>query len=327
MLTQYEQSGAHNAVMAAFEDAIRGHEKEFEDIDILDFMKKHDLVQPYKHHIMSHVVLGLTADMLHFLYEALRAFEKRKFSVGFSLLRKLLKEHLFFLSWVLSDDDDFIKRFEANNHETLNNVTKERRLDIFAHAIARLATSELFDSTLLWEMIYSKNHSNGFEPTCQRATHLITSKGDLLRTEDYSLNFVFEYPGNDHYYEFLYSKLPYILIFIVQVALELFNQIHVINRLTYSHLVFTTMGCYEALFLDGRSQAIAKMLNRQLRELLTCVHCEAAITITKRTAPALYLMEQVECKSCGLSTPVPLYWLFGKAKVNIVRDDDQPPIP
>ena len=115
LLVEYEVSGVHNILVDAFKEAITGHEKEFEDIDILEFMKKHDMVKPYKHHLVSHLVLGLTADMLHFLYEALRCFEKRKFSVGFATLRKPLKEHLLFLAWLLADQEDFLTRFEGNN--------------------------------------------------------------------------------------------------------------------------------------------------------------------------------------------------------------------
>ena len=37
-------------------------------------------------------------------------FEKRKFAVGYALLRKPLKENLLFLSWLLADQDDFINR-------------------------------------------------------------------------------------------------------------------------------------------------------------------------------------------------------------------------
>lgn len=321
MLVQYEASGAPHAVLAAFREAIRGYEDQFEDVEIVSFLRDNNLSEAYEHHITSHVVLALTADMLHFLYEALRCFEKRKFTVGFALLRKPIKEHLLYLSWLLADKDDFIKRFEADNYKTLNNLSKESRIELFDGAIGRLATEELFDAELLWEMIYSKHHENGFEPTCQQATHLITSKGELLRTDDYSFNLVFGSNTDDGYYEFLYSKLPYILLYITQTALALFNQIRAVNELTYSHLVVTSMGCYEALFSDGRSQHIARMLNKELGELLACVHCGEKVRIGKKNAPALYLTENANCKHCGLYTSIPLYWLFGKANVRLTPDN------
>jgi hypothetical protein len=144
MLRQYEASGIHNLVIKAFREIIRGREKEFDGVDILSWMKERNLVEPYKHHILSHVVLALTADILNFLYEALRAFEKRKFSVGFSLLRKPLKEHMLYLAWVLADDTDFISRFESKNYETLTRVSKDRRIELISKAIRQLTTSEIW---------------------------------------------------------------------------------------------------------------------------------------------------------------------------------------
>ena len=71
MLRQYEASGIHNVVTKAFLESIRGREHEFDGVNILEWMKGRNLIEPYRHHILSHVVLALTADMLNFLYEAL----------------------------------------------------------------------------------------------------------------------------------------------------------------------------------------------------------------------------------------------------------------
>ena len=210
MLTEYEESGAHNLVITGYNEEIQKFEDNNGDLDVVAFLKEKKLIEPYKHLIRSNIIISLTSDMLHFLYEAFRCFEKRKFSVGFSLLRKPLKEHLLFLSWLLAYEDDFINRFEANNYKSLNNQKKERIIEIFSSAIEQIIVGKLFQPMLLWDMIYSKNHSNGFEPTFQRATHLITSMGDLLKTEDYSINFIFDDYADDSYFEFLYSKLPYI---------------------------------------------------------------------------------------------------------------------
>lgn len=318
MLTEYESSGIHNTVQTAVKKSFSEHGYTFDELDIFEVLKKNNLGKAYEHCISSHVTFALTADMLHYLYEALRCFEKRKFSVGFSLLRKPLKEHLLYLSWLLADKDDFITRFEANNYETLNNVSKDRRLEIFRLSIDKLATDNAFNAELIWDIIYSKSHPNGFEPTCQRATHLITSMGSLLRTEDYSFNFIFEDHSDNGHCEFIYSKLPYVLIYLVQTLLARFNRISALNSLTYSHLIITTMGCYEALFIDGRSQHIGRMLNRELGELLKCPHCKTQIKISRANAASVYLQEQAQCKECGLIASLPLYWLLGQASVKIV---------
>ena len=144
LLVQYEQTGAHQWVQGAFEEAMREAGPRAADDDLLSFLKKSGLVHHYEHHIVAHLVLGLTSDMLHFLYEGLRSLEKRKFAVGFSLLRKPLKENLLFLCWLLADRKDFITRFERDNYSTLNDIKPEQRTKIVSEAIACLPVREAF---------------------------------------------------------------------------------------------------------------------------------------------------------------------------------------
>jgi hypothetical protein len=319
-MLEYETSDVHNTVFNAVQNAIDKSEHKVESLDLIDFLKNSELFEEYKHHILSHVIMGLTSDMLNFLYEALSCFEKRKFSVAFSLLRKPIKEHLLFLSWILADEEDFISRFEYEPHSKLNSIPKENRLDIMKKAISKLYVKSAFDPELLWDMIFSKDHSNGFEPTWQRATHLITSQGELLKTENYSFNFIFENSSNDDYYEFLHSKLPYIMLYLSQVTLECFNRILPLNEKTVNHLMIITMGCYESLFLDGRSQHISRMLQKQLGELLSCIHCGSKLKIGKNNAPEFYLHERIYCKKCGLTSEVPLYWILAKSKMTLTQE-------
>ncbi|MBM4259782.1 MAG: hypothetical protein FJ147_28285 [Deltaproteobacteria bacterium] len=326
LLIQYEASGAHRWVTEAFEKALAENRATNIDIDLLKFMKEHDLVRFYQHHIVSHLVLGLTSDMLHFIYEALTCFEKRKFAVGFALLRKPFKENLLFLSWLLADQDDFITRFEKNNYTTLNGVQPARRLEIFHGAIARLITKEVFTPELLEDMIFSKSHARSFEPIWQRASHLITSQGLLLRTEDLNINFIFHDAASDDLFEHIYSNLPYLLLYAVQVALECFARILQSNEHTVSHLIISSLGCFECLFKIEPKQGITAMLARKLRTFLKCIHCDASLRLTRANGIEMYLKETLHCHKCGLSSPFPLYWLLAQTKVVITREDGTVPI-
>lgn len=325
LLVQYEASGAHNWVIDAFKKVLDQSPSISGEINILQVMKEKKLVGMYKHHIVSHLVLGLTSDMLHFIYEALICFEKRKFAVGYALLRKPLKENLLFLVWILADLDDFITRFEADNYRSLNGSTEEQRLKLFSKAIARLTIKDSFDPSSINSTIYSKTNAEGFEPIWQRASHLVTSQGALLKTEDYNINFIFNNPASDHHYEFLYSELPRIMIFTVQVTLECFALFLQANEKTVSHLIISTMGCYEALFLPSRKQPVAHLLNKHFKPFLKCIHCEAPLRITKKNAPSAYLHEKIVCKTCGLPSDFPFYWLMAMAKMTISREGSLAP--
>lgn len=319
LLIQYEASGAHRWVTNAFKGVIQEHGKEAEDIDIFELLKEKKLVNFYKHHLVCHLVFSLTGDMLNFLYESLRCFEKRKFAVAFSLLRKPLKENLLFLSWLLGNEDDFINRFEKNNYITLNGLSPEQRQTIFTSAITKLPTSEAFAADLLEGLIFSKTNPRSFEPVWQRATHLITSQGAYLRTEDLNINFIFQDVWNDDLYAMLYEKLPYVMLYAIQVALECFARILPSNEHTTSHLILTSMGAYECLFERKRSVGVTKMLGRRLRAFITCIHCKKSIRLSPGNAIGMYLRETLECNNCGLASPLPLYWLFSQANIKIDR--------
>lgn len=315
-LVEYEQSGVHNWVRDAFEKAAKDYPIDA-DFDFLIFMKKQNLSTPYKHHLLSHLVFGLVSDMLNFLYESFGAFEKRKFAVGWSLLRKPLKENLLFLSWILANEDEFIEKFESHNYRTLNNIKKEKQIEIFNVAIKKIPNSTAFDGELLWNHIYSKNHSAGFESTWQRATHLVTSQGDLLKTEDYTINLIFENPCSDHYYELLYGRLPYVMIYLSSIALECFNRVLKMNEHTYNHMAIVSMGCYEALFMNARHLPLIRSLNKSFKPFLKCIHCSSDIKINKKNAPAMYIRDQLVCDKCGHQSAFPFYWLMGQSKATI----------
>jgi len=322
LLVEYDAKGVQDLVSDAFHEIIKKYNIDDDEIDMLKFMKEKNIIEPYKYHLIAHLTLALSSDMIHFIYEALRCFEKRKFTVAFSLLRKPFKENLLFLSWLLCDEDDFLERFSAKNYQTLNNIKKERRIEIFAKAIKKLPTSNAFDAESIHDVIYSKELASGFEPIWQRATHLITSKGMLLKTEDYNLNFIFEHPFDNNLLEVLYAKLPYLMLFITQISLESFNKIQSLNEKTFSHLLLTTMGSYEALFLKGSAQPITRMINKSLKPFLKCLHCDSPLRINKANAPQLYLTEHIQCKNCGLISEIPLYWFLGFAKIVITREED-----
>lgn len=66
--------------------------------------------------VRRNVIGGLVTDMCHYLYEGLRCSEKGKLTVAYSLLRKHLKENLFYLEWLLADPGDFLHRFRSREN-------------------------------------------------------------------------------------------------------------------------------------------------------------------------------------------------------------------
>lgn len=314
-LVQYEQAGIHNTVRDAIEEVIttKGLEDKLEGKNLLDMLRDNEnTFELYKKHLLGHLVLALASDMLHFLYEAMASIEKRKFSVGFSLFRKPFKENLFLLSWILADEDDFIKRFESDNFKSFKLPSSGEKKEIIAKAISKLHTKDTFDEELIWNFIYSKQHENGFEPTWQRATHLTTSMGKLLKTEDLSFNFIFENADDDFYFNFLEDGLPYLMFYMSQVSLACFDKVHNLNEKTINHLIMTSYGVFESLYKNQEESKIMNNIQKMFDKFLICVHCQSKFTIAKDDFASLLIEEQFECSKCKLNNQFPFYWLLAQ---------------
>ena len=303
--------------------ASQGHTLE-EDFDYLALLRDTpDLSPAYRHHLSSHLIISLTYDLLNFLFEALRCLEKRKFTVAFALLRKPLKENLLFLAWILADEAEFIAKFEANTYNNLKGVQPEKRIQIFDRAVEMLPMREAFDGETIHDLIYSKELPHGFEIAFQQATHLVTSKGRFLRTEDLSLNFVFEDPSEDANYDFIYSKLPYLLFFVTSVSASAFNRIAEMNEQVYSTFIYKTLAAYDALFGSGKNK-IAAQLRSYFGEFLKCSHCKNNVRLTRDNVAHLMVNEHVLCTACGTDSQIPLAWLFEQAGFSVIENADLP---
>lgn len=316
----YELNGSHLLIENIVQEIVAEHYPDVGEIDLIELLKGGELDEAYHQHVVGHTVLALLSDMHQFLFSALEAFEKRRFSVGFSLLRKVFKEHLVFLCWILADERDFIDRFEGDVYKTLNNLSKDKRLDIFNTSIELIELTKMFDSTVLWSYIFDKNCSAGFEPVWQMATHLVTSQG-LIKTSDYSLNFAFEDRADDFYFEILYEKLPYLLIFLTQVSMKTLSKTCEMDKKVVSRFIISTVGVYKALCLTGKSH-VAILLRTFFKEFLHCMFCGEKIRLTKKKRPRLFVSQLIECQHCGADNQFPLDWLMAKANLVVNENGD-----
>ena len=325
LLVQYEQS---NIAKIGIDTIVEAYSNKFPNndsdiIEILQFCRNEGLDAPYYHFLISKILMGLTSDLLHFTYEALKAFEKRKFSVAYSLLRKPFKENLIFICLVLNNYENFIELFEQETDKSLNNFYKHSssRKAIFEEIIPKLALPDLFEAELIDNMIFSKQYPLGLEISCQKATHLITSQGDFLKTGRMFINSIFNDPNNLDQYEPVYTSLPYIMIFSTHVLLEGFQKLVNLNENTYQHITLSTLGCYENLFTDGRKRALTQSYAKAFGEFLQCIHCGKKIFLTKENSLRMYMTGVLICNHCQFDSEFPFYWLLSKSSTRFNGDD------
>ena len=148
MLKQYEASGIHNVVTSAFLESIRGREQEFEGVNILSEVRERNLIEPYRHHVLSHVVLALTPGFCSTFYKDIEHLKKCK---ALSLwVFRYFGNHLKNISSTshryIADDADFISRFNCRKlrHAKWGNKrSRQMELDLKRNKSPRL--KQMFD--------------------------------------------------------------------------------------------------------------------------------------------------------------------------------------
>jgi hypothetical protein len=163
--------------------------------ELVEWMKDNGYDAVWREVTRKHICVALLSDFCHFIYEALQCSRKGKLTVTFALLRKPLKENLFYFEWMLADPTDFANRFHmtlANGKSSLplpKDLPKERRLEIIRGAMTKTKNGGYASPEFIYELRYDKRCTYGFEQLFQKATHLVTTF--TAHTEGENFNFIF----------------------------------------------------------------------------------------------------------------------------------------
>lgn len=251
------------------------------------------------------ITAALLADMLHFLYESLRCSAKGKITVSFALLRKPLKENLFYLEWLLADPGDMLSAFEDEkpSAKSIKLLTDVRRKEIIRLAVDKTSMGHWLNSELIYDLRYNKKFAVGFENLFQKANHLVTSF-KALETEPANFNFVFSNDDAHHsQWNGLYSYLPLLLLHTVEVVEGLLATVakrqdgidltQIRNAIGFAH--WMDSGPHYHLGAEVFKDMKAALLSEEL----PCPSCKAQIFSSDESMIALYNENTVCCASCG----------------------------
>lgn len=287
-------------------------------IHILDFLERTGRGHLERRFVINHICSALYADMLHFLYEGLRALEKRKFSVAFTLFRKPLREGIMLVAQMCADEEDFLDRLKSD----AKNLVNRRRLNeqqlkaILESAIKRSHSDSFTNADLIYEIVFNRGNALGLAPIFDRAAHLAT-EFSKIETENYNLNFIFKNPDDTDIYEGqTYSHLALLLLLLNFLQLDLYGRMRTSSSKYQNWIAFTSMGAYEALFSSKRPR-MTRFINRHWKEFLTCPACAQPIKIKKVDAARFFIGERVDCSSCCTTQSFPVKWLFSKLDVDL----------
>lgn len=186
-----------------------------------------------------HILFSILSDMCHYLYESFSCIERGKVTVAYTLARKPLQDNLFYLCWLLDNPNDFyeklknedpkeydVSRLKSNNEDVINMYS--RILNIINKG--NLLSFEPLSAEMLYELIYDRKSKSGLSQIFDKSIHLVTNNLNY-KTEKKNLNFIF---ADDkiwnEYWEYYYSKVPYILWFVVEVVIQNFEHMLLIPK-------------------------------------------------------------------------------------------------
>ena len=141
-------------------------------IHILDFLDKSGRGDLERRAVVNHVCNALFADMLHFVYEALRALEKRKFTVALSLLRKPFKEGMLIVAQMCADEVAFFEKMKTDAKNLLNfprDRGKAEIKDLLSSAITASRGSSFTNADALYDAIFNFQNDLGLAGPLLRA--------------------------------------------------------------------------------------------------------------------------------------------------------------
>lgn len=264
--------------------------------------------------LMNHVVIPLYSDLLHFVYEGLKALEKRKYVVAFSLFRKPFKYSLMFVTWIFADEDDFFERLRKAPAELLRdgdkNLSKERRLELLGKAVSSLPNNEFLTAEGIYGMVYDKKNVRSLAPYFDMAAHLVTSHAGI-ETKALNLNFIFKSPNDTDVYAGIYFPLAYLLMYLLLLEIATIGRMASVPESYKKWIITATLGTCEALFGDGATNLL-DAVNRTWVELFTCSLCGIALHLTAENALRFFATEHIDCTNCGAKQQFPLFWIMSK---------------
>lgn len=322
MLRMFLDLASFNYPTGKFEFESEEDLKQFEAApDPITFFLENGMRDVAKEMTVAQAMMAIWGDFFNFIYEALRALEKRKFVVAFALLRKPLKQNLLFLTMILVDDEEFFERLADSPAEHLDHpsVQDSHRKDYFKRAKQLVPFTEFIDPETLHDIIFDTGMASGLAPLFDKANHLVTRRKQI-QTEDLNLNFIFKNPMDDDVYETTYQQLAYVLLYAIFLQIELFKRAGFTADEAGNWFSLTALGAYSALYLDGPSSIIDSM-NEALEDFLHCPHCKEEVRIQKQNAARFFTSHKLTCLKCDREHDFPLFWLLSKTDWSIADDE------
>lgn len=231
-----------NILVNGEEEGVFNHEFDLEektandfenDENILEFLSENKLYEDRNKILKTIILPAILSDTLHCFYEALVSSKKGKLNITYMLIRKPIQETLYLLESIIIDEFTFGKNMSENPLKLRPSNAggiegHERRINI---VLNKLGLSNLFSAKYLANLRYNKKCEDNFDGICNHAMHLFTEH-EAIKTDKLNINFIFsDWESKLTQWAYLYSRLPYLLLYLYNIIEYLMEEIFPIQKL------------------------------------------------------------------------------------------------
>lgn len=269
----------------------------------------------------SHIFFSLLTDFIYYMHESFSCSERGKVSVAFSTSRKPIKDTLFYLCWLLAEPKEFINILlynEAGDYD-ITKLSTEFKKTIYRNSCERIANKKInYDPDLLFEIIYDRKSKISLCGAWDMSAHLVTTNKSYP-TNKGNLNFIFsseEIWGD--FWELYYNKIPYIMDFMIEVTITIFEEILTPDNVTVLFnrsmrnfkFTFSTMDTLDERFPAHYSEILDEII-------IHCNHCYNQIHVSEHIKNEILYDFLFTCPHCQCVERVGAYYILNN-EVNSV---------
>lgn len=289
---------------------------ELESYDcIYDWLKEKKRDDEFSKILCKDLSMRLIGDFLNYIYEVLSNLERGKITIACDLLRKPFKDNLFYLEWILYNDKEISNYiYDGKIDEyALENVKYAYKRKIVLSSLKKNNFINQFEdielNKTIFDIRYNYNNSASLQLVWNKATHLVTTF-NKIKTKDF--NFIYNNSIDyDNYWEYLYGKIPLLLLYSVGVVENIFNK--------YFKTISDGVRKYNLLLITGKFFASNDKTRKEGEILinlvdgylnLPCENCKKIVKLRKPESYLFYNYWNVICPECNEEINVCKYFFL-----------------
>lgn len=264
-----------------------------EDSDVFDWMKENGYTDEMYEVEYRHTFFSLVADFCHYMLESFECAAKKKVAVAYALLRKPLRDNLYYIEWLAAEKEDFLDKLAYGSADDLV-INKEKAKEYIkkAREIYGIAHEDGF-----FKFRYDKNDKMSLEKIWNKANHVITTHS-YTKSAQGELNFVFlDEERIEEFTGYYYRVIPLVMSYALDLIVAMFEEIISVNS--------TTTIINKILKIARQSYAMGEKYFQDTlgtlevdSMLLPCPRCEKDTSMNSDVVFRLMNNEFI-CEECG----------------------------